>query len=83
MQDPKESYSAVLKQALRYLCGTTSLGLMYIHTRLIELVGYSDSSHNDDIDDDKSTRGYVLYNVQSYIMVFTEARDQCILFLQS
>ena len=68
MQDPKESHGAALKQVLRYLRGTTSYGLTYTRTRsVVELVGYSDSSHNVDEDDGKSTGGHVFYLDQSPI----------------
>ncbi|XP_056862395.1 secreted RxLR effector protein 161-like [Raphanus sativus] len=61
MQDPKESHGAALKQVLRYLCGTISYGLTYTRTRSVELVGYSDSSHNVGEDDGKSTGGHMFY----------------------
>ncbi|XP_033138570.1 uncharacterized protein LOC103844422 isoform X1 [Brassica rapa] len=63
MQDPKESHGAAMKQCLRYLRGTTSYGLAFENekTRTTRLVGYSDSSHNVDQDDGKSTTGHVFY----------------------
>ena len=61
MQDPKESHGAAMKQCLRYLRGTTSYGLAFENARTTRLVGYSDSSHNVDQDDGKSTTGHVFY----------------------
>ena len=61
MQEPKVSHGVALKQVLRYLRGTTTLGLRYKHSIAWELIGYSDSSHNVDEDDDKSTAGHVFY----------------------
>lgn len=61
MQEPKESHGAALKQVLRYLCGTTSLGLQFTRTTRCEVIGFSDSSHNIDVDDGKSTTGHVFY----------------------
>ena len=61
MQGPKVSHGAALKQVLRYLRGTTSLGLIYKRAAGVELVGFSDSSHNVDDDDGKSTTGHVFY----------------------
>lgn len=55
MQDPKESHGAALKQVLRYLRGSTSLGLAFTPATRLELIGFSDSSHNVDEDDGKST----------------------------
>lgn len=61
MQEPKESHGAALKQVLRYLRGTIGYGLVFKHTNGQGLVGYSDSSHNVDEDDGKSTTGHVFY----------------------
>ncbi|XP_022558682.2 uncharacterized protein LOC111206341 [Brassica napus] len=61
MHEPKESHQAALKQVLRYLKGTFSYGLTFMKTRHSELVGYSDSSHNVDIDDGRSTTGHLFY----------------------
>ena len=64
MQDPKESHGVAMKQCLRYLKGTTEYGLNFKSTHTekpTRLVGYSDSSHNVDPDDGKSTTGHVFY----------------------
>lgn len=61
MQELKESHGVALKQVLRYLRGTLSLGLHFKKGLQAGLVGYSDSSHNVDLDDGKSTTGHVFY----------------------
>ena len=61
MQEPKVSHAAALKQVLRYLRGTCSLGLFFERGGDVVLEGYSDSSHNVDEDDGKSTTGHVFY----------------------
>ena len=61
MQEPKESHGAALKQVLRYIRGTISLGIMFTRSSKLEVVGFSDSSHNVDEDDGKSTTGHVFY----------------------
>ncbi|KAG7554412.1 Integrase catalytic core [Arabidopsis suecica] len=63
MQSPRESHGAAMKQCLRYVKGTTTLGLAYERStsKIPKLVGYSDSSHNVDQDDGKSTTGHVFY----------------------
>ena len=61
MQEPKESHGAALKQVLRYLRGTCSLGLYFARGKGLKLEGYSDASHNVDDDDGKSTTGHVFY----------------------
>ena len=50
-----------MKQILRYLKGTTSFGIEYKRSNDMKLVGYSDRSHNVDIDDGRSTIGHVFY----------------------
>ena len=61
MQQPKESHGVALKQVLRYLRGTTNQGLRFTRSAKLELVGFSDSSHNVDDDDGKSTTGHIFY----------------------
>ena len=61
MHQPKTSHGAALKQVLRYLRGTLSLGLVYRRKEKTELIGYSDSSHNIDEDDGRSTTGHMFY----------------------
>lgn len=50
-----------MKQCLRYLKGTTSFGITFEKSgrRTARLVGYSDSSHNVDADDGRSTTGHI------------------------
>ncbi|CAA7052677.1 unnamed protein product [Microthlaspi erraticum] len=52
-----------MKQCLRYLRGTTAFGLVFEKsaTKIPRLIGYSDSSHNVDPDDGKSTTGHIFY----------------------
>nr|GFC79701.1 uncharacterized mitochondrial protein AtMg00810-like [Tanacetum cinerariifolium] len=58
---PRESHACAIKQILRYFKGTTSFGIKYSYNNDMKLVGYSDSSHNVDIDDGQSTTGHVFY----------------------
>ena len=69
MQDPKESHGIAMKQCLRYLKGTIACGMMFKHslTKPSRLVGYSDSSHNIDPDDGRSTTGHIFYLGESPI----------------
>ncbi|XP_035838288.1 secreted RxLR effector protein 161-like [Helianthus annuus] len=60
MQCPKQSHATLIKQILRYLKGTFSYGITYTRGENM-LVGYSDSSHNIDPDDGRSTTGHVFY----------------------
>ncbi|KAG7557004.1 Zinc finger CCHC-type [Arabidopsis suecica] len=76
MQQPKESHGASMKQCLRYLKGTTTLGLFFGRSKEVpRLIGYSDSSHNIDPDDGKSTMGHVFYFGKSPITWCSQKQD--------
>lgn len=77
MQQPKVSQGAALKQCLRYLRGTTTYGLTFTRSSLktTELVGYSDSSHNVDPDDGRSTTEQVFYLGESPITWCSQKQD--------
>ncbi|AAF32440.1 hypothetical protein; 74056-75837 [Arabidopsis thaliana] len=76
MQSPRVSHAAAMKQCLRYLKGTTSLGLIFKRCEKIpKLVGYSDSSHNVDPDDGRSTAGHVFYLGESPITWCSSKQD--------
>ena len=48
-----------MKRILRYLNGTSNLGLVYDNKKGKDLTGYSDADWAGDIDDRKSTSGYI------------------------
>lgn len=59
MQAPKESHWLATKRIFRYIHGTLHHDIHYGYKSLISLVGYIDSDWGGDIDDRKSTSGYV------------------------
>jgi hypothetical protein len=59
MENPKETHLQAWKRILRYVNGTKSHGILYIETNNFELVGYIDNDWRGNIDDWKSTFGYV------------------------
>ncbi|KAJ9551621.1 hypothetical protein OSB04_015666 [Centaurea solstitialis] len=63
MQTPKKSHMVAIKQILRYVKGTLGFGIRYARGESMELIGYSDSSHNIDQDDGRSTTGHIFYLV--------------------
>lgn len=67
MQTPRVSHEAALKMILRYLQGTCSFGLSFKRSKDSRIEGYSDSSHNVDEDDGRSTTGHVFYYADSPI----------------
>ena len=77
MQAPKVSHRAAMKQFLRSLRGTTTLGLKFARSISMDtkLIGYSDSSHNVGPDDGKSTRGHVFYLGDSPIYWCSQKQD--------
>ncbi|XP_050895534.1 secreted RxLR effector protein 161-like [Lathyrus oleraceus] len=61
MEEPVYIHWKALKRILRYIQGTMSLGMFYSNSDKYKLVGYSDSDWCGDIDDRKSTSGYVFF----------------------
>uniref|UniRef100_A0A251TCA0 Putative copia protein n=1 Tax=Helianthus annuus TaxID=4232 RepID=A0A251TCA0_HELAN len=59
MEQPKRSHWEAGKRILRYIKGTLDQGLVYSKGGKGELIGYSDSDYAGNIDDSKSTSGYV------------------------
>ena len=55
--DPRESHLTVVKIILRYLKGTTNLGLCYRRSQDYRLVGYCDADFAGDRIERKSTSG--------------------------
>lgn len=77
MQRPKVSHGAAMKQCLRYLQGSTSLGLVFSRStpKVPKLIGYSDSSYSLDPDDGKSTSGHIFYLGESLISWSSHKQD--------
>ncbi|KAE8735514.1 hypothetical protein F3Y22_tig00000340pilonHSYRG00533 [Hibiscus syriacus] len=61
MEEPVYTHLKAVKRILRYIHGTESLGLFYTKAEDFMLVGYSDSDWCGDVDDRKSTSGYVFF----------------------
>ncbi|MCI26433.1 copia-type polyprotein [Trifolium medium] len=59
MANPKEEHMQIAKRALRYLRGTLDFGLFYRRRIASKLLAYTDSDYARDVDDRKSTSGYV------------------------
>ncbi|XP_075085108.1 secreted RxLR effector protein 161-like [Nicotiana tabacum] len=54
---PKESHLIAVKRIIRYLIGTTELGLWHTHSNNFSLKGFSDANFTSDRIDRKSTSG--------------------------
>lgn len=59
MGQPTELHLQAAKRALRYLKGTTNFGIFYKKGGSDNLVAYADSDYAGDLEDRKSTSGYV------------------------
>jgi hypothetical protein len=64
MTDPKTSHMAAAKRVLRYVKGTTSLGVFYrrsVENSEDDLKVYTDSDYAGNVEDRRSTAGYVFF----------------------
>lgn len=61
MANPTEQHWLAAKRLLRYLKGTTGLGIFYKKGGCKELIAYTYSDFAGDLDDRKSTSGYVFF----------------------
>ncbi|KAL5539459.1 hypothetical protein UlMin_045115 [Ulmus minor] len=61
MENPTTTHFKTTKRILRYIKGTIDFGLLYSFSNDYKLVGYSDSDCGGDIDDRKSTSGFVFF----------------------
>jgi len=57
--EPTREHWTAVKRILRYLNGTRDLGLLYNKDSSKECIGYSDADWAGDLDDRKSTSGYI------------------------
>ena len=56
---PNKQHWVAVKRILRYLRGTLNFGILYSNNGSKECIGYSDADWAGDLDDRKSTSGYV------------------------
>ena len=62
MCDPRKIHMATTKKILRYLAGTSDFGILFPVKNgksKLELLGYADSDYSGDLDERKSTSGYL------------------------
>lgn len=61
METPTTTHFKAAKRILQYIKGTIGYGLLYSFSNEFKLIGYSDSDWAGDVDDRKSTTGFVFY----------------------
>lgn len=59
MSNPTEVHWSAAKRILRYIQGTTELGILYKNEEMVDLIAFTDSDFAGDLNDRKSTSGYV------------------------
>jgi hypothetical protein len=67
MHDPRDQHLALVKRILRYLRGTTTLGLHIRRSTALDLVAYSDADWAGCPDTRRSTSGYAIFLGDSLI----------------
>ena len=66
-----------MKRVLRYLRGTTNLGMCYTNKGQSGLVGFCDADWGGDINDRKSTSGY-LFKVSDSAVSWKSIKQTCV-----
>uniref|UniRef100_A0A251VEZ8 Putative zinc finger, CCHC-type n=1 Tax=Helianthus annuus TaxID=4232 RepID=A0A251VEZ8_HELAN len=61
IENPKKSHWEAAKRILKYIKGTLDQGIIYSKGNKQKLVGYSDSDYAGNLDDSKSTSGYIFH----------------------
>ncbi|KAH9650236.1 hypothetical protein KPL70_026291 [Citrus sinensis] len=61
MENPKTTHFKAAKRIIRDIKGTTNFGLLYSFSNDYKLVGYSDNDWGGDVNDRKSTIGFVFF----------------------
>ena len=71
-----DNWNAV-KRVMRYLSGTTKLGILYSNECTNGLIGYSDADWGGDINDRKSTSGYI-FKLNGGAVSWRSKKQSCI-----
>ena len=74
---PTKAHWTALNRVLRYLKGTTHYGILYSRNESIICVGYSDSDWAGDVNDRKSTSGY-LFQVSGGAVTWKSKKQSCV-----
>jgi hypothetical protein len=74
MVKPHESHWNAAKEVLRYLKGTLDYGIKYTDASNVELTGYSDFDWAGNMDDQRSTTGYV-FSIGSRVVSWSSKKN--------
>ena len=75
--DPTKSHWAAVKRIMRYLKGTINVGILYNLKDQKDLIGYSDADWAGDINDRKSTSGYV-FQISGGAVSWRSKKQSCV-----
>ncbi|XP_020245226.1 uncharacterized protein LOC109823362 [Asparagus officinalis] len=81
MEEPRQEHFKVAKRILRYVRGSIDQGLFYTRCTDSRSVGYTDSDYGGDLDERKSTSGY-MFNIGSAAFSWS-SKKQSIVALSS
>ena len=74
---PTKQHWVAVKRILRYLKGTADYGLVFTHNAPGECVGYSDADWGGDLNDRKSTSGY-LFKISGGTVSWRSKKQSCV-----
>lgn len=82
MHSPRETHFTAAKRVLRYIKGTSTLGIFFPTSaeKTVKLVGYSDSDWGGCIVDSKSTSGYLFSEVSFTLQHLVASFSHSVLF---
>ena len=75
--NPTEEHWMAVKHISRYLAGTVQYGFVYTKENLMECCGYSDADWAGDLDDHKSTSGYI-FQVEGGSVSWKCSKQSCV-----
>ncbi|RVW14603.1 Retrovirus-related Pol polyprotein from transposon RE1 [Vitis vinifera] len=77
MSSPSNVHMGVAKRVLKYVKGTTNLGIWYLKTGGVKLDGYADSDWAGSVDDMKSTSGYA-FTIGSGVICWNSRKQEVV-----
>ncbi|WJZ90555.1 hypothetical protein VitviT2T_009691 [Vitis vinifera] len=77
LSSPRNVHMGVAKRVLKYVKGTTNLGIWYLKTGGVKLDGYVDSDWAGSVDDMKSASGYV-FTIGSGVICWNSRKQEVV-----
>ena len=75
--NPTQQHWKAVKHILRYIAGTIKFGLLFAKGESTECTGYSDADWAGDIDDRKSTSGY-MFKIAGASVSWRSKKQSCV-----